>query len=124
MRDDLYCRKPSQSRQFRKDYGLDKATPTVDPDTLDLVIFTGGMGASKRVQLKVEEALRAPLQHDAIQLSHTTAKTRFLNTGSNVGDFQLCVCKGLVFCRVQEILRGEKDRPVSYPWLPYLRTRK
>jgi hypothetical protein len=76
-----------------------------------MVIFSGGVGGSPRVQEKIEEALRAELSGDDIGLHKTTAQTSFLAPFSHlVQGAQLTVCQGLVDWRIPQVSMGNGDR--------------
>lgn len=97
--------------------------PDLNPDKLDMVIFSGGVGGSPQVQRKVEQALRAELADDDIGLRKTAAETSFLAPFSDTFQgTQLSVCRGLVYWRMQQLSRGngdgtEKKNLVFRTWL-------
>lgn len=110
MRDDLFVRQPSQSTHRAEGTKRRRQLRAVDPDKLNMVIFSGGMCGSTRLQHSVQEALQAPLANEVIDLRKTTADTAFLSPflGESQGS-QLAVCRGLVSWRVQQLSTGFGD---------------
>jgi NAD(P)H-nitrite reductase large subunit len=99
MRDDLFVRAPSLSEPYRKREGKGKDCP-IEGDTLDAVIFTGGVCKSAHLQQKVKAALESnPPELEQMGINNVTRRTRY----HVPDDSQVCVCKGLVYARLQEV---------------------
>ncbi|EJT70284.1 hypothetical protein GGTG_12457 [Gaeumannomyces tritici R3-111a-1] len=107
MRDDLWAQNPSQSDLWKALMGRQGAAVGA-VDTIDFVVFAGGMGASKYVQQRVKQGLR--LEIDETRKLEVGAKRPDLGEVTRHTEFvsypqpQLCVAAGLALARKIELM--------------------
>ncbi|KAL8403928.1 hypothetical protein RB594_008979 [Gaeumannomyces avenae] len=106
MRDDLWAQNPSQSDLWKALMGRQGGAVGA-VDTIDFVVFAGGMGASKYIQQRVKQELM--LEIDETRKLKVGAKRPDLGEVTRHTEFvsypepQLCVATGLALTRMIEL---------------------
>lgn len=103
MRDDFFVRGPDGSESYREEHGLGSYAQ-LRSDPLGAIIFTGGVCNSAYVRRRITEALQTNVDElKYVGIDEVLRGTVFAQPDNG----QTCVCRGLVYARIQELKHKE-----------------